>query len=120
MIVAGFGFRGGASADSLRDALDRTGAAPDLLATAAAKAGAAPIRALARALDRPLRAVDPAALSAQDTPTRSEAARRSHATGSVAEAAALAAAGPGAVLVAPRCISADRMATCAIARGPDP
>ena len=35
--------------------------------------------------------------------------------GSVAEAAALAAAGPGARLLAPRMISADRMASCALA-----
>ena len=34
-----------------------------------------------------------------------------------AEAAALAAAGPGARLLGPRVVSADRMATCALAEG---
>jgi cobalt-precorrin 5A hydrolase len=39
--------------------------------------------------------------------------------GSVAEAVALAAAGPGARIVVARVISSDRMATCAIAQGPE-
>ena len=36
----------------------------------------------------------------------------------VAEACALKAAGPGAILLTPRVTSADRLATCAIAKGP--
>ncbi|MHA6346914.1 cobalamin biosynthesis protein, partial [Roseivivax sp. CAU 1761] len=38
-------------------------------------------------------------------------------TGSVAEAAALAAAGPGARLLGPRAVSPDGCATCALAQG---
>ena len=40
-------------------------------------------------------------------------------TGSVAEAAALAAAGPGAQLLGPRVVSGDGLATAAIAIGRD-
>ncbi|HMO06737.1 MAG TPA: hypothetical protein PKD10_03685, partial [Paracoccaceae bacterium] len=39
---------------------------------------------------------------------------------SLAEAAALAAAGPGARLHGPRAVSPCRRATCALAEGPDP
>ncbi|MEI4232951.1 cobalamin biosynthesis protein [Roseovarius sp. D22-M7] len=126
MIAAGFGFRAAATTASLRDALDlaraRTGAGPTLvaLATAADKAGAAPLCALAQALGLPIHAVDTARLTAQHTPTRSHASQAAHGTGSVAEAAALAAAGPEARIVAPRVISGDGMATCALAEGKDP
>ncbi|MFP4328377.1 MAG: cobalamin biosynthesis protein, partial [Paracoccaceae bacterium] len=50
------------------------------------------------------------------TLTRSAYALDTYRTGSVAEACALAAAGPGALLLGPRAISSDRMATCALAR----
>ncbi|SDY31179.1 cobalamin biosynthesis protein [Citreimonas salinaria] len=115
MIVAGFGFRAAATADSLRDALARAGKDADALATAADKAEAPAFRALADALSLPVTAVPPEALAAQETATHSEASLAAHGTGSVAEAAALAAAGPGARLLAPRAISGDRMATCALA-----
>lgn len=120
MIVAGFGFRAGATADSLLDALARTGGRPDLAATAAAKAGAPAFRMAAARLRLPCRAAPAAALAAAPTLTRSAASRRAHGTGSVAEAAALAVAGPGARLLGPRCISADRLATCALAERIDP
>ncbi|KQM72152.1 hypothetical protein ASE72_11945 [Sphingomonas sp. Leaf20] len=130
MIVAGFGFRAAAGLDALRAALATAqhGCPPveilavpqdkialvqalaDLLAAdrVAARAGGCPLTVIG---------VSPAALQAMRTPTRSIASIRHRATGSVAEAAALAAAGPGAVLLTSRHISADRMATCAIARG---
>lgn len=153
MMVAGFGFRTGATVDSLHDALTRALAVaagdsaaakdaagtdtahvaapqmpttttppaahpcPDLLATAAAKADGPAIRALARRLSRPLRAIPAGVLTGQATATQSLAALAAHGTGSVAESAALCAAGAGAVLLTPRVISADRMATCALARG---
>ncbi len=118
VIVAGFGFTGRATPASLRDALARTGGVPDALATAADKAGQ--LAPLARELGLPLHAVPPEHLTAQSTPTRSAAALRARGTGSVAEAAALAAAGPGATLLAPRSVSTDRMATCALAQGKTP
>ncbi len=115
MIVAGFGFRQGASVDSLRAALAFTGARPDLLATAASKANCPALHALAQELRLTIHAVPSETLTAQTTVTQSAAAIAALATGSVAEAAALSAAGPGARLTGPRVISPDRMASCAIA-----
>ncbi|MBU2962020.1 cobalamin biosynthesis protein [Citreicella sp. C3M06] len=117
MIVAGFGFRSGADESSLRSALDLHGIAPDRLATAAAKAQAAPFTGLARTLGLPMVAVPSDHLENQPVLTQSDASRASYRTGSVAEAAALAAAGPGACLLSARLISPDRLATCAIAIG---
>ena len=121
MIVAGFGFRAGARLDSLRDALNRAGAPnpPDLLATPADKAATALFTEFARERSLPVHPVPPAELARQQTPTRSAASQAARGTGSVAEAAALAAAGPGARLLAPRTISGDRMATCALAKRED-
>lgn len=113
MIVAGFGMRAGATATSLRDALTATGAAPDMLA--AASDHAPRVAALAEALALPLVAIAADVLAAPQTVTHSPAAQAARGTGSVAEAAALAAAGPGARLLVPRRIAPDRMATCAIA-----
>ena len=130
VIVAGFGFRAAAGLDALRAALATAqhGCPPvEILAVPQDKI--ALVQALAdriaaervevRARECPLTVVgvSPAALQAMRTPTRSIASIRHRATGSVAEAAALAAAGPDAVLLTSRHISPDRMATCAIARG---
>ncbi|QFU09729.1 cobalamin biosynthesis protein CbiG [Rhodobacteraceae bacterium THAF1] len=117
MIVAGFGFRAEATQDSLADALAQTGAQPDALATIADKAHS--LASLATRMNLPLHTIPQAKLPA-DTPTDSPASRTHRATGSVAEATALAAAGPGARLITLRTISTDRMATCAIAEGTDP
>ena len=120
MIVAGFGFRDGAAADSLAAALDDALAAagldtpPDLLATLPAKAAHPAFLALAERLGLATRAAAP---DGRPLITRSPAVLARHGTGSVAEAAALAAAGPGGRLAGPRTISFDRMATCAIALG---
>lgn len=117
MIVAGFGFRAAASEVSLRDALRLAGpAAPGALAAPADKAGAACLVDLATSLALPVIPVPAPALRAARTLTRSPRIQAARDTGSVAEAAALAAAGPGAELLGPRVISADRMATCALAR----
>lgn len=120
MRVAGFGFRAAASSDSLADALDRAGgpAGVSALAAPADKAGAAALAELAARLRLPVRAVAQGRLAAMPTLTEAPRVRAARATGSVAEAAALAAAGPGAHLTGPRAISADRTATCAIARRP--
>jgi cobalt-precorrin 5A hydrolase len=120
VIVAGFGFRASATTDSLVDALARTGGAPGLLATAEDKASAPAFRAVATQLGLSVRGIDAAALEAQTTLTHSQASRAARATGSVAEAAALAAAGPGARLLGPRAVSGDGMATCALAEGANP
>ena len=119
MIVAGFGFRRAATSASLADALDqaREGLRADLFATVAAKCAAPCLVDLARARDTNIAAIPAETLAAQDVLSRSSASIASHGTGSVAEAAALAAAGADAQLLGPRTVSADGMATCAIAKG---
>lgn len=128
MMVAGFGFRRGATLASLRDALvqalDATQPATPahaitLLAAAQDKAEAPCLRALAADLVLPLCAVALAHAANTPTLTNSAAVRALRGTGSTAEAAALAIAlmhsGPGARLLHPRSVSTDRLATCAIA-----
>lgn len=121
VIAAGFGFRGEATSESLADALERAGAAETvtILATAADKAGAPAFTSFAHTLGLPVHAIDAAAIARQDTATTSGASLAARGTGSLAEAAALAAAGPDARLIAPRVVSRDRMATCALAKGND-
>ena len=119
MRVAGVGFRQAASVASLRDALRAAGGTDGLaaLATAEAKAGAAVLEALAKELALPIRGVTPEAMAAVETLTRSKRAIEMFGAGSVAEAAAMAAAGCGARLIGPRTVSADGLATAAIAEG---
>ncbi len=119
MIVAGFGFRRAASEGALADAFERArdGRRVDRLAAPADKAAAPALRALARALDLPVEPVPADTLRAQATLTNGAASRAARGTGSVAEAAALAGAGPGARLAGPRAVSSDATATCAIAIG---
>jgi len=116
MKVAGFGFRNGATQDALLAALMAAGGPQGLaaIATAADKAGHPAITGLATHLKLPLRAVPLHLLTSQPaTPNTRLPARYGHR--SVAESAALAAAGPGATLVAKRHTSPDRTATAAIA-----
>lgn len=117
MIVAGLGFRSGADVASLRSALEGHSVSPDRLATAAAKADDAPVVALGQLLGLPVVAVPDDQLAVQPVLTQSTASQERYNTGSVAEAAALAVAGPGARLLGARVISPDRLATCAIAIG---
>ena len=123
MRIAGIGFRDGATLESVLDALAQAGAADATrLALPARKQGQPLCEALtARGFD--LTWIDDAALATTETPTQSAIARRHYGTGSVAEAAALAAArahDPGARLAGPRALSADRMATAALALTGDP
>ena len=118
MIVAGFGFRGIATTQSLRDALAQTGShAPTLLAAPADKAYAPSIQQLAQELGLSVFPVPATLLQSAQTLTHSPKAQEHRATGSVAEACALAAAGTNATLLATRQISTDRRATCALAQG---
>lgn len=119
MIVAGFGFRSDATPASLQDAhrLACTEYVPIMLATAADKAHTAAFQAFAREIGLPVRAVPAEVMEKQVTQSHSDASQTARRTGSVAEAAALAAAGPGARLLGPRIVSGDRMATCALAVG---
>ncbi len=118
MIVAGFGFRGEATKASLMAALQATAIRDvDALATPADKADAPAFHALAEDLALPVLPVAASELKSTETTTNSAHSQTHRGTGSVAEACALAAAGPQAELVTHRMISPDRMATCAIAKG---
>ena len=115
MIVAGFGFRQTATVASLQSALAATKAAPTALAAPHDKCAATILISLANSMNLPLIPVRVEDLSKAETLTRSARVMEERGTGSVAEAAALVAAGPGARLQAPRSVSQDRLATCAIA-----
>ena len=117
MRVAGFGFTSRATLASLRSALGRAGGGAGLtaLATAADKADATAIRALAQELGLPLHAVALEQLAVQAGASLASAVPARYGARSLAEAAALAAAGPGARLVGTRVVSDDRLATAAIA-----
>ena len=117
MKVAGLGFRASADVASLRAALVAAGGAEGVtaLATSEAKAGAAVILAFAAELGVPVIPVTAVDMAAQSTLTDSARVRAKTGAGSLAEAAALAASGSDARLLGPRAVSADRMATAAIA-----
>ncbi|MGR3742837.1 MAG: cobalamin biosynthesis protein [Pseudooceanicola nanhaiensis] len=117
MIVAGFGFRASATVESLVSALDRAGGGRqiDLLATPVDKSRSDIFLRLAKEINVKPHPVHEETLAAQKTLTHSSKVAETRPTGSVAEAAALAAAGPGATLLGPRAVSEDRLATCALA-----
>lgn len=117
MIVAGFGFRKNASPGSLQSAFDSAcvSVRPDCLAAPDDKATAKPFRLFAEQNDLPIKAVPADVLTQQNTVTQSLTSLTERGVGSVAEAAALSAAGPGARLLTERHVSADRLATCALA-----
>jgi cobalt-precorrin 5A hydrolase len=119
MKVAGLGFRRDVTIDSLREAVAAVGGARGLaaLATVSNKAGSAALRSLADELGLPIKAVPAEILAGVTTSTQSELIKARFGAGSVAEAAALAAAGRRARLISPRIISRDRMAAAAIAEG---
>ncbi|WP_298887257.1 cobalamin biosynthesis protein [uncultured Bradyrhizobium sp.] len=122
MKVAGLGFKQDATLDSLRDALAAAGGAEGLaaVATISDKADAEALKQLARECGVPIKGVPANVLAGIPTPTQSRRVSEKFGTGSIAEAAALAAAGPGARLIAMRAVSQDRTATAAIAEGDGP
>ena len=118
--VAGIGFRAAADLASLQEALQKAleaaGNAPvDALVTESAKSREAVFQELAQLMRIPGLGIRKDELEQMITPTQSELIQDRFGTGSLCEAAALAAAGPAARLVATRVISADGMATAAIA-----
>jgi cobalt-precorrin 5A hydrolase len=123
MIVAGVGFRRGVGADEIvalvETALGQAALAPetlDRLATVEALASLPAFGEAARRLAVAAVEVGEAALAAAAPGVRMVSARAlaAHGVGSVAEAAALGGAGPGATLVLERI--ASPAATCALAR----
>jgi cobalt-precorrin 5A hydrolase len=119
MRAVGFGFRTQASVASLREALLGAGGCSGLavVATLGDKADAPALVSLASELGLPIRGVSASVLAGIVTATQSDVVKAKYGTGSVAEAAALAAAGRGARLISARSVSQDRMATAAIAEG---
>lgn len=121
-IVAGVGFRHATGADEIANLIDQALAEAGLsrkhlgaVATAADRAGEASVREAAALFGLPLVPVPADALAAADArgETRSARIEQTRGIGSVAEAAALAAAGDGSRLVLARIASAG--ATCALA-----
>ncbi len=122
MKCVGIGFRAEADVTSLQDALAQalaqdTGAGFDAVVTEAAKARASAFRDFAQALGVPGLGISQTDLAQMITPTQSLRIQDKFGTGSLAEAAALAAAGPNARLVVERVVSTDGMATAAVAEG---
>lgn len=119
--VVGIGFRGAADLASLQDALQRvleqSPGSIDALITESAKSRAKVFRELAQVMALPGLGVTVKDLGQMMTPTQSARIQDSFGTGSLAEAAALAGAGPKARLVAQRVVSGDGMATAALAEG---
>jgi cobalt-precorrin 5A hydrolase len=120
VIVAGFGFRSDVSVDALADALIAAqllcNVQATVFATDIAKAQSEALCCLAKTRGVPVVAVAVAGVATQ---TQSARVLQLFATGSVAEAAALVAAGPGARLLAARCASGDGAATVALAASVD-
>lgn len=122
MKVAGIGFRQSASTADLRAALALTGCAqPDALASIAAKASAPQMQQLATDMGLPVIALAEDNIQGIETPTQSNRIQARFGTGSLAEAAALAAAKQGqpeatVQLLALRVITDNGLATAAIAQ----
>lgn len=116
MKIAGIGLRAAATLADLQDALVLAGCArPDALATLSAKADKPQIMALAEALNVPVIRLQEDQISGISTLTCSPRIKARFGTGSVAEAAALAAGGTGARLICPRVKTTNGLATAAIA-----
>jgi cobalt-precorrin 5A hydrolase/precorrin-3B C17-methyltransferase len=124
-LVAGVGCSTGAGADEARAALDEALARAGLaraslsaLATIDRRADHPATTGLAGALGLALRSFSPEALAAVDVPHPSAVVHEAVGTPSVAEAAALLAAGPGGELVLPK--QAGARVTVALARRSGP
>jgi cobalt-precorrin 5A hydrolase len=120
MKVAGFGFRKGATLAALQDALLQAGGTDGLTAIATADDKALALQPLGTLLSLPVHAIARETLAQQVTLSRSSRVTALYGTGSLAEAAALAVAGPGARLIGARAQSQDGTATAAIAERTTP
>ncbi|EBA16728.1 hypothetical protein RSK20926_02949 [Roseobacter sp. SK209-2-6] len=125
MKVAGIGFRGVATATDLQAALALTGERVDALASIAEKAETPAMQEFARSTGLPVIALQESDIAGEQTLTCSPRIKARFATGSLAEAAALAGArhgarGARARLLAPRVVTADGLATAAIAERLEP
>ncbi len=126
-LVVGVGASKGASTEGLYEAvcqvlgsagLDASAVAD--VATLDAKANEPAIVELAERLGVGIVALDALVLASVEVPNPSEIVRHAVGTPSVAEAAAVVAAGPGSRLVSMKTVSATRDSTVAVARRPYP
>jgi len=120
-LVAGVGASTGAPADAVEPLLVAALAGAGLARASVSEVATIDRRAgdpAVLALGLPVRAFPAAALAAVDVPTPSEVVRAAVGTASVAEAAALLAAGPGAELVVTKQVSAHGTVAVARRRGP--
>ena len=116
-LVAGVGCSTGAPAEEVSALVDAALAGAGLARGSVAEIATIDLKAAEPAisgLGLPVRAFPPGALAEVAVPNPSDTVRRAVGTPSVAEAAALSAAGPGAELVVPKTASAH--ATVAVAR----
>ncbi|XVV17236.1 cobalamin biosynthesis protein [Actinoplanes sp. CA-131856] len=121
-LVVGLGARRDTDVAVLRAAVDEVLAAAGIaagavgvLATVERRAGESSVRRLALDLGWRLVGLSPEELAGQDVPHPSAVVAAAAGTPSVAEAAALCAAGPGAALVVPKTVFSS--VTVAVARG---
>ena len=122
MIVSGFGFRSNATVDSFRSAFENTiskhkFSKPKVLAVPEDKVNHKSLIFFAREIGCEILAINPIDFESVQTETNSSMSEHFRNTGSVSEACALVAAGSEAELIVFRVISADRRATCSIAKG---
>ena len=119
MIVAGVGFRNGATSSDIVEIIQRaqheSRRAASSIAAPSFKAQHESLQAASIALGLPLIVVEPARLVQDRCVTRSEHAAKATGFASVAEACALAALDDRAVLILTRIAGAQ--ATCALAHG---
>ncbi|WP_299922118.1 cobalamin biosynthesis protein [uncultured Pelagimonas sp.] len=120
MKVVGVGYRSGADMSALKDAVDSAGTGAEAIAVSDHKTDLAAVTDLATTLKIPLITVSQVDLEKQTTLTQSTRQQERFGVGSLAEAVALAAAGPNARLLGPRVISSCGMATAAFAEGHTP
>ena len=121
MIVSGFGFRSNATVDSFRSAFENTRSKhkfskPLVVAVPQDKVNHNSLIFFARGIGCKILAINPSDIESMQTVTNSAMSERFRNTGSVSEACALVAAGSEAELIVFREISADRRATCSIAK----
>ncbi|CUH88025.1 cobalamin biosynthesis protein CbiG [Phaeobacter sp. CECT 5382] len=128
MKVAGIGFRATATLADLRAALALVGTQPDALASVTDRADMPALKQLAKEMQLPLLALAETDIAGEQTLTCSPRIKARFATGSLAEACALVAARKGTPgmaparsrLIAPRSVTADGLATAAIAERLEP
>ncbi|MBV1837758.1 cobalamin biosynthesis protein [Acetobacter estunensis] len=120
MIVAGIGCRPGISADSVVELVaqmqQQAGVSANVLAIPAFRQEEPGLAEAAERLSLPVRVLDLEILRSRqgECVSVSDAARKAHGLASVAEACALAGAGKGSILLAPR--EKGRDVTCALAK----